>query len=278
MTRTVRDAAILLSALTGVDPRDKATSQSSGKAQKDYTKFLDAKALKGARIGIVRKSFGFSDRVDKLLQESIDAMKQAGAVIIDPADIPNTGKYDASEFEVLLYEFKADLNAYLATLGSRAPVKSLQEIIEFNAKNREREMPYFGQDIMIKAQAKGDLNSPQYRKALATNWRLSRTAGIDAVMIKNRLDALSAPTGGACWTTDLVNGDHFTGGFSTPTAVAGYPHITVPAGYIYGLPVGISFIGRAWSEPKLIALAYAYEQLTKYRKPPTFQPVADLSR
>jgi amidase len=277
MTRTVRDAAILLSALTGVDPRDKATSQSSGKAQKDYTKFLDPKALKGARIGIVRKSFGFSERVDKLLQESIDAMKQAGAVIIDPADIPNAGKYDASEFEVLLYEFKADLNAYLATLGSRAPVKSLKEIIEFNEKNREREMPYFGQDIMIKAQAKGDLNSPQYRKALATNLRLSRTEGIDAVMIKNRLDALIAPTGGACWTTDLVNGDHFTGGFSTPTAVAGYPHITVPAGYVYGLPVGISFIGRAWSEPKLIALAYAYEQLTKYRKPPTFQPVADLS-
>lgn len=276
MTRTVRDAAILLSALTGVDPRDKATSQSSGKAQKDYTKFLDAKALKGARIGIVRKSFGFSDRVDKLLQESIDAMKHAGAVIIDPADIPNAGKYDASEFEVLLYEFKADLNAYLTTLGSRAPVKSLKEIIEFNEKNREREMPYFGQDIMIKAQAKGDLNSPPYRKALATNLRLSRTEGIDAVMIKNKLDALIAPTGGACWTTDLVNGDHFTGGFSTPTAVAGYPHITIPAGYVYGLPVGISFIGRAWSEPKLIALAYAYEQLTKYRKPPTFQPVADL--
>ncbi len=277
MTRTVRDAAILLSALTGIDARDKATNSSSGKAHKDYTRFLDMNALKGARLGMVRKSFGFNDRVDKLMMESIEAMKKAGAIIIDPADIPNMGKYDASEFEVLLYEFKADLNAYLATLGSRAPVKSLQEIIAFNEKNREREMPYFGQEIMLKAQAKGDLNSPAYRKALATNLRLSRTEGIDAVMTKHKLDALIAPTGGACWTTDLVNGDHFTGGFSTPAAVAGYPHITVPAGYIYGLPVGISFAGRAWSEPKLIALAYAYEQLTKHRKPPKFPAVADLT-
>jgi len=275
MARTVADAAAVLGALTGIDPRDKATSQSRGKSHMDYTKFLDANGLKGARLGIVRKSLGFNDRVDKLINEAIDVMKGLGAVIIDPADIATAGKFDDTEFEVLLYEFKADLNAYLATLGKKAPVKSLKEIIEFNEKNREREMPYFGQEIMIRAEEKGPLTTPAYRRALAKNLRLSRTQGIDAVMIKHRLDALIAPTGGPPWPTDLVNGDHFTGGFSTAAAVAGYPHITVPAGYIFGLPVGISFAGRAYTEPTLIKLAYAYEQATKLRRPPKFLPTAE---
>ena len=272
MTRTLTDAVILLGAMTGVDERDAAMADSRGKAVGDYTKFLDANGLKGARIGVARKSFGFNDRVDKLMADAIDVMKRLGAEVIDPADIPTAGKFDDSEFEVLLYEFKADLNAYLAALGERAPVHSLKEIIAFNEKNADKEMPYFGQEIMLKAEAKGPLSDPAYRKALAKNLRMSRTDGIDAVMTKHKLDALIAPTGGPSWKTDWLNGDHFTGGFSTPTAVAGYPHITVPAGFVYGLPVGISFAGRAWSEPVLIKLAYAYEQATKHRRPPKFLP------
>ena len=272
MARNVSDAAILLGALTGIDSRDKATNQSRGKSMTDYTKYLDPAGMKGARIGIIRKSFGFNEQVDKLMNESIEAMKRLGAVIVDPADIPTAGKFDDSEFEVLLYEFKADLNVYLASLGPRAPVHSLKEIIAFNEQNRAKEMPYFAQEIMIRAEAKGPLTSPEYQKALAKNLRLSRTEGIDAVMIKHKLDALIAPTGGPPWKTDLINGDHFTGGFSTASAVAGYPHITVPAGYVYGLPVGISFAGRAYSEPMLIKLAYAYEQATKHRRPPQFLP------
>jgi amidase len=270
MARTVTDATILLGALTGIDGRDAATSNSRGKGLTDYTKFLDTDGLKGARIGVARKSFGFNDRVDKLMQDAIDAMKRHGAEIIDPADIPTAGKFDDSEFEVLLYEFKADLNAYLAALGERAPVHSLKEIIAFNEKHADKEMPYFGQEIMTRAEAKGPLTDAAYRKALAKNLRMSRTDGIDAVMTKYKLDALIAPTGGPSWKTDLVNGDHFTGGFSTPTAVAGYPHITVPAGFVYGLPVGISFAGRPWAEPTLIKLAYGYEQATKHRRAPQF--------
>lgn len=270
MTRTVTDAAILLSALAGIDPRDDAMRESRGKSAPDYTKFLDPNGMKGARIGIARKFFGFNDRVDKLMEEAISAMKHLGAVIIDPADIPTSGKFDDSELEVLLYECKAGINKYLASLGPKAPVRSLKEIIAFNEQNREREMPYFGQELFITAEAKGPLTSKEYLQALAKNHRLSRTEGIDAVMIKNKLDALIAPTGGPPWTIDLVNGDHFSGGSSTPAAVAGYPNINVPAGFIYGLPVGISFFGRAYSEPTLIKLAYAFEQATKFRQPPRF--------
>jgi len=276
MARTVTDATLLLNALVGIDPRDAATGESRGKSSPDYTKFLDPNGLKGARLGIARKSFGFNERVDKLMEAAIEVMKRLGAVIVDPADIPTAGKFDDSEFEVLLFEFKADLNAYLASLGARAPVHTLKEIIDFNEKNRDREMPYFGQEIMLRAEAKGPLTSPDYRKALAKDLRLSRKEGIDAVMTKLKLDALVAPTGGPAWATDCLNGDHFTGGFSTPPAVAGYPHITVPAGYIYGLPIGISFAGRAWSEPTLIKFAYAYEQATRHRRPPQFLPTADL--
>jgi amidase len=277
MARTVRDAAILLAALAGTDPRDEATNGARGKALTDYTRFLDPAGLRGARIGVARKFFGFSDRVDKLMGEAIDVMKRSGAIIIDPADVATAGKFDDTELEVLLYEFKADLNKYLAGLGASAPVKSLKEIIDFNERNRDREMPYFGQELFIRAEAKGALTSREYRAALAKNLLMSRAQGIDAVMMKHRLDALVAPTGGPPWTTDLINGDHFSGASSTPAAVAGYPNINVPAGYVYGLPVGISFFGRAWSEPVLIKLAYAFEQATKHRAAPTFFERANLS-
>jgi amidase len=277
MCRSVTDAAILLGVLTGVDARDVATKASAGKSFADYAKFLDANGLKGARIGVHRKGFGFNDAVDKLMTDCIDIMKKRGATIVDPADIPTQGKFDDSELEVLLYEFKAGLNSYLASLGPRAPVKSLKEIIDFNEQYRDREMPYFGQDLFIKAQAKGPLTDKAYRAALVKDQRMSRKEGIDFVMDKNKLDALIAPTGGPAWTTDWVNGDHFTGGYSTASAVAGYPHITVPAGYVFGLPVGISFFGRAWSEPTLIKFAYAFEQATKARRPPQFLPEAKLS-
>jgi len=277
MARSVTDAVILLSAMTGIDPSDKATGASASKASSDYTQFLKKDGLRGARLGIARKHFGFNDRVDKLMNGLIDEMKRMGAVIVDPANIPTAGKFDESELEVLLYEFKADLNAYLARFGPQAPVRSLQEVIEFNDRHRDREMPFFGQDLFIKAQEKGPLTSAKYREALRKSKLLSRTQGIDAIMAKHHLDALVAPTGGPAWATDWISGDHFTGGYSSASAVAGYPHITVPAGQVFGLPVGISFFGGAWSEPKLIQIAYAFEQATKARRPPKFRETADLS-
>src|SRR5688572_8451739 len=274
MTRTVRDAAIILGALAGVDPRDDATNAGRGKSVADYTQFLDKDGLRGMRLGVARKHFGFNERVDKLMEERLAEMKKLGAVLVDPADIPTAGKFDDSEFEVLLYEFKADLNKYLAGLGPQAPVRSLKDVIAFNEKNRDREMPYFGQDIMIKAEAKGPLTSKPYIQALRKNHLLTRAQGIDFVMRKHRLDAMVAPTGGPAWPTDWVNGDHFTGGYSSASAVAGYPHITVPAGYVFDLPVGISFFAGAFSEPKLIKIAYAFEQATKARRPPRFSEKA----
>lgn len=270
MARTVTDVAMLLGALTGIDPNDGATKASLQKSFTDYTQFLDKGGLKGARLGVARKYFGFSDRVDKLMNDLIGEMKKMGAVIVDPADIPTSGKFDDTELEVLLYEFKVNVNNYLGRLGSSSPVHSLKEVIEFNEKNRDREMPYFGQDLFIKAEAKGPLTEKKYLQALAKNHLLSRAQGIDFIMRKHRLDALIAPTGGPAWPTDWINGDHFTGGYSSASAVAGYPHITVPAGYVFGLPVGISFFGAAWSEPKLIKYAYAFEQATKARQAPRF--------
>jgi amidase len=272
MCRTVRDAATLLGVLTGVDPEDAATVESSGKSYTDYTKFCDPNGLRGARIGVARKYFGFSDAVDTLMEESLDAMKKQGATLVDPADIETLGKFDESELLVFMYELKADLNTYLARLGPSAPVRSLKEIIDFNDRNRQKEMPYFGQDLFLKAEGKGPLAERAYLDALQKNHQLARTEGIDALMDKHHLDAVVAPTGGPAWITDLVNGDHVAGGSSNAAAVAGYPNINVTAGFIFGLPVGISFFGRAWSEPTLITLAYAFEQTTKARQGPRFLP------
>jgi len=280
MARTVADAAVVLGAMVGVDPSDPPTKSSTQKGQRDYSKSLDPNGLKGARIGVVRnRLFGYSAAADRIADEAIADMKQQGAVIVDPANIPTLGKFGDSEFDVLLYEFKADLNKYLAGLGPSAPVHTLADIIAFNDAHKEQELPYFGQEIMVMAQKKGPLTDPKYLQALAKNHRLSRAIGIDAVMTRERLDALVAPTSGPAWLIDLVNGDSFGGDAASPStvaAVAGYPHITVPAGQFRGLPVGISFFGRAWSEPTLIRLAYAYEQATKHRRPPTFAAAADL--
>jgi amidase len=277
MARTVADAAILLKTLIALDPTDPVPWKGQRPpAATDFTRSLDPAGLRGARIGVARKFFGFSDEVDKLMADAIDLMKREGATVIDPADLPTHGKLDAPEFEVLLFEFKADINKYLAALAPGDHPRTLKDLIDFNEKNRDREMPYFGQEIFTKAEAKGPLTDPAYLKALKSSKLLAQAQGIDAVMTKNNLDALIAPTGGPAWTTDLLNGDHFTGGSSTPAAVAGYPNVQVPAGYVYGLPVGISFFGRAFSEAKLIRLAYAYEQASKQRQPPRLLPVADL--
>lgn len=270
MCRSVHDAAILLSALTGVDPEDPASAASAGKFQTNYAQYCDPNGLKGARIGVARKYFGFNDAVDALMEESLDVMKRQGATLVDPADIETLGKFDDTELLVFLYELKADLNAYLSRLGPSAPVHTLKDIIEYNDRNRQKEMPYFGQDLFIKAEAKGPLSEKTYLDAIAKNHQLARTEGIDAIMNKHQLDALVAPTGGPAWLTDLVNGDHVGGGSSNAAAVAGYPNINVTAGSIFGLPVGISFFGRAWSEPTLIKLAYAFEQATKARQTPRF--------
>ena len=270
MARSVRDAAILLGALAGTDPRDSATATSAGKAEADYTKFLDPHGLRGARIGVARKYFGSNDAQDQLMNNLIADMKRQGADIVDPADLPTHGKFDDTEFLVLLYELKADLNAYLAARPG-AP-GSLKDIIDFNESNRDKEMPYFGQDIFIKAEAKGPLTGKEYTDALEANHRLSRKEGIDAVMDQFHLDAIMAPTAGPAWLIDIANGDHAVGGSSNAAAVAGYPDLTVPAGFVFGLPVGISFFGHAWSEPTLLKIAYGFEQTIQARRPPRFIP------
>jgi amidase len=277
MARTVRDAAILLGTLAGVDPEDKTTLESTGKSFSDYTQFLDAKGLQGARIGVVRRYFGFHELVDELMTRAFEVMKQKGATIVDPADADALGQLDKNESLVFRYELKADMNAYLARLGPDAPVHTLKEIIEFNEHNKKKEMPYFQQEIFIQAEAKGPLTEKEYIDARDNNLRLSRAEGIDTIMDKFNLDALVAPSESPAWVTDLVTGDHFLSGSTTAAAVAGYPSITVPAGFVFGLPVGISFFGRAWSESTLIKLAYAFEQATKHRKPPRFLQTADVS-
>jgi amidase len=277
MARTVADAALLLGAMTGVDERDEATRPSRGKALTDYTKFLDPQGLKGARIGVYRpNSLDKNPLIHPVFAEALAAMKAAGATLVDPVKMPSEGKAGNAEFEVLLYELKADLNRYLADLGPKAPVHTLKEVIDFNERHRDRVMPYFGQEIFLQAEAKGPLTDPAYKKALAACRRYYRAGGVDAMLAAHKLDAIVAPTGGPPWLIDLVNGDSETGGTSPLAAVAGYASITVPAGFVFGLPLGISFIGGAWSEPALIKFAYAFEQATKARKAPRFLATAEM--
>jgi amidase len=270
MTRTVRDAAILLGALTGMDPRDPTTASSLEALRRDYTPYLDSNGLRGARLGVARRFFRAGGLAEKLLEEALAALQAGGAILVDPADDPPLGRFGDSEREVLQYEFKAGLNAYLAALGPKAPVRTLQDIIEFNQRHRAQELPYFGQETFLKAQEKGPLTDPAYLDALEKCRRLARAEGIDAVMDKHQLDAIVAPSGGPAGKTDLVYGDRSAGGSSSPAAVAGYPNITVPAGHIFGLPVGLSFFGRSYSEPTLLKLAYSFEQATRVRRPPRF--------
>jgi amidase len=262
MARTVRDAAILLSAMTG--------PPASGKPPADYTRYLDSRGLRGARLGVERGYFGLNAAMDRVMEDALAAMKRQGAEIIDPAYLPSRGRYNDEELEVLLYEFKADLNRYLAALGRGVPVRSLAGVIAFNKAHRREEMPYFDQDLMEKAQAKGPLTEKAYLDARARCQRLSRAEGIDAVISQHNLQAIVAPTAGPAPLTDLAHGDPNWPSCTTPAAVAGYPHITVPAGFVDGLPVGISFFGPAWSEPVLLKLAYSFEQATRARRPPTF--------
>jgi amidase len=276
MARTVSDAAILLGGITGVDKEDKATLESKERSYSDYTKFLVKDGLKGSRIGVVRKYFGFLPAVDKVIEQSLEVLKQNGAVLIDPVGIESIGKFDESELTVLLYELKADMKEYLTRRGKSTRMHTLKDLIEFNKKHETEEMPYFKQELFIQAEAKGPLTDKEYIDALRKNHRLTRDEGIDAVMDKYNLDALVSPTDSPAWMTDLVDGDHFLGGSSSLAAVAGYPHITVPAGFVFGLPVGISFYGRAWSEPILLKLAYGYEQASGKRRPPEFLPTANL--
>jgi amidase len=270
MARTVADAALLLTALAGSDPADNVTRLADARSV-DFTSFLDRSGLKGARIGVARKGFsGYSEEADRVIAEALLVLKGEGAVVVDPADIPSAGEYDDAELQVLLFEFKADLNAYLAAWAPEAQVRTLKDIIAFNERNREREMPFFGQDLFERAQEKGPLTEKAYREALKRCGELSRAKGLDLVFKRERLDAIVAATGGPAWPTDLVNGDHFLGAASTPAAVSGYPSITVPAGFSFELPVGLTFIGKRWGDGLLIKLAYAFEQATRHRRPPRF--------
>ena len=275
MARSVRDAALLLGAIAGPDPRDPATAPSETRGLDDYAPFLDADGLRGARIGVQRSVFGFHEAVDRLMEEAIAVLRDRGAVIVDPIDLAASGALRRAETEVLFYEFKAGLNAYLQNLRS-PPIRSLADLIAFNERHADEELAYFGQERLIAAQSRGPLSSMAYRRAHATARRLSRAAGIDRVMDGGSLDAILAPTGGPAWVTDLVNGDHFGGSSSQFAAAAGYPNVTVPAGFVHGLPVGVSFFGRAWSEPTLIRIAYAFEQATRHRRAPRLPATADV--
>ena len=271
MARTVADAALLLGALTGIDPRDSVTQGSRGKSYGDYTPFLDWRGLKGARIGVVRQFFGSHPAVHESMERSLDLLQREGAELIDGVELPGRRQTGHAPLTLMLFEFKAGLNAYLSNLGPSAPLKSLEEIIAFNEEHKAVEMPYFGQELFIQAQEKGPLTDPEYLEALETTLRLSREEGIDKVMDEHDLDALVAPTGGPAWKTDLLNGDPSGGESSSPAARAGYPNITVPAGNVRGLPIGISFFGRAWSEPRLLRIAYAFEQSAHARIVPRFR-------
>ncbi|HKQ65350.1 MAG TPA: amidase [Methylomirabilota bacterium] len=271
--RTVADAAAVLGALVGVDQRDPATQASFGKAQTDYLKYLELNGLRGARLGVPREGyFGYSPKADAIVNQAIETLRQGGATIVDPVKIPNFDRaaLTSAELIVLLYEFKAGVNAYLAGVAPGAQVRTLDDVIEFNKRNTRENMPYFGQELLVRAQAKGDLTEAEYLEALEKCRRLAGKEGMDAIMDELSLDALIAPTTTPAWPVDLVNGDQFRGSSAKSAALVGYPLVSVPAGFAQGLPVGITFMGRAWSEPTLIKLAYAFEQASKARRPPQY--------
>ena len=286
MARTVADAAALLSGMTGRDPRDDATAASP--VPTDLTRHLSelrsadldepgASDLSRLRIGVGRQFFDRDSRVDDVMEEAIEVLASLGAQMVDPVEIAHRGEVGRHEYQAMLYEFKAGLNAYLADLGDGVPATSLAEVIAFNEANAEREMPFFGQEILIEAEGKGPLTEAAYETARGTANRLSREEGLDAALAEHRLDAILGPSGGPAWVTDLVHGDHFSVGSSGAAAVAGYPSVTVPAGYVHGLPVGVSFFGAAWSEPTLIRIAWAFEQAAPHRRPPRFRARVDES-
>ena len=276
MTRTVADAAALLGAMTGIDPSDSASAESDTTlVQQDFTRFLDPTALQGARIGVARNFLGWHPRIDLAMEAAFQTLRAQGADLVDTAGLPSHAALGNAEFQVMLYEFKAGLNAYFASLGDSAPVKSLAELIAFNERNAERELKFFGQETLIEAQNKGPLTETGYREALDLCRKWSRQDGIDRVMDQHRLDAFVAPTTGPAHAIELLAGDGGLGSSSSYAAVAGYPSITLPAGMILGLPVGISFFGRAWSEGKLIGLAHAFELAAKARRSPRFAPSFD---
>ena len=278
MARTVQDLAILLDAMTGEDPRDAATRGNASHTQASYAAALDPNGLAGLRLGVARKRYtGYNDALDRVFEDALRALKDHGAVIVDPADITTEDHIHGEETTVLLYEFKADLNKYLAGLGPDSAVKSLADVIAFNERERARSMPFFAQELMVRAQAKGPLTSPEYLRARATCVRFSRALGIDAVMVRHRLDAIVCPTQAPTWPIDLVNGDASGGNCTTPAALAGYPHITVPMGFVLGLPVGLSLFGKKWSEAVLLKAAFTFEQATRARRPPRFLPTAPTS-
>ena len=274
MTRTVADAALLLGALAGADPRDPATAGQPPRA--DYLAALDKDGLRGRRLGVVRSFTGIPQPALAIFDAAVADLRRLGAVIVDPVDLGAVGTLEAPELEVLLYEMKADMAAYLAERHPAGGARALDDLVAFNTAHTARELPWFGQEYFVQAAAKGSLETPAYKEALATCRKIARDEGIDAALRAHGLDALVAPTGGAAWLTDLVNGDAFTGSCSTPAAVAGYPHITVPAGAVHGLPIGISFFAGAYSEAMLLRCAYAYEQGTKRRVGPRFLATVDL--
>jgi amidase len=270
MTRTVTDAAILLGVLTGVDPNDPATGESEGKVFTDYTQYLVNDGLKGVRIGVARNFFGFHEQVDAIMEKALLALHELGANLIDPANIEFLKESGEAEFQILLYEFKDGLTRYFADMNPEVGIKTLDDLIKFNEEHADEELRYFKQELLIEAAKKGPLTDNRYLQALASARKYSRESGIDSIMRRRSLDVIIAPTGGPAWVTDLINGDRYLGGSSTPAATAGYPNITVPAGFIEGLPVGISFIGKAWDEPLILKCAFAFEQATKHRKAPEF--------
>ncbi|MFX1310437.1 MAG: amidase [Promethearchaeota archaeon] len=276
MARTVRDAAILLSVIVGIDPDDSSTSKHNYDIPSDYTKFLDPNSLRGARIGVARNYFGKNDLIDTLIEQAIEKMKELGSEIIDPVEIKNLNDLREHEFQILLTDFKHDLNEYIAKYSPINSIKNLDDLIKFNIKHQDEVMPYFKQELFTMANEKGPITSDEYKDALEKCHYLAREEGIDAVLKEHQLDAIIAPSGGTAWLIDYINGDHSTGGSSSIAAVAGYPNITVPAGYVYGLPVGISFFTGAFQEVKLLKIAYAFEQATKLRKPPKFLPKVEI--